>query len=141
MNPWVLLGAVCAAFLTFVGGYSYGQHVQDLETKAKILAETEKVRQQEAEDKQVIAALRQAYAQETQRLHRRLVATLSELRKRSERMSESARAACQGATGAELSGPDGGFLAWYAAEAARVANELAECNAWIDQVEKRNVSR
>lgn len=141
MNPWFLLGGVCAAFLTFIGGFSYGTHVQDLKAKAEILVRTEKARQKEQEDAAIIATLRQAYAQETQKLYRRYVATLNELRERPERMSESARAACQGATGAELSGPDAGFLAWFAAEAQRIALENAECRAWIDHVRGSNVPR
>jgi len=57
---------------------------------------------------------------------------LDELRKRAPRradLPDYPRAACAGATGAELSGPDGGFLAREAARADGLRVALGECQA------------
>lgn len=56
----------------------------------------------------------------------RLVAALVELRKRPERRPIDT-AACQGATGSELSGPDAGFLEGEAARADTLRTELKAC--------------
>lgn len=45
-----------------------------------------------------------------------------------------AASACQGATGAELSGPDGLFLSGEAARANRLRADLAECQEWVETV-------
>lgn len=60
-----------------------------------------------------------------------------QLRERTARrtdLPEAARAACAGATGAELSRQDGQFLAGEAARANRLRADLARCKAWIETV-------
>lgn len=56
----------------------------------------------------------------------RLVTALGELRERPERRPLDT-AACKGATGAELSGPDAGFLEGEAARAETLRTELGAC--------------
>lgn len=57
----------------------------------------------------------------------RLAAELERVRRRADRLPEAARAACAGATGAELAAPDGGFLARYGAFARSLQLELDAC--------------
>ena len=64
---------------------------------------------------------------EYRRIAARLSAALHELRSRPDRLPEAARAACAGATGAELSGRDSDFLARLAARADQLRAELAAC--------------
>lgn len=78
----------------------------------------------------------QEHADEVRAINTRLADALERLRKRPERMPGPARGACQGATGAELSGPDGGFLERLAARADEQRSALDECYAWIDQVKQ-----
>ncbi|EJL77371.1 hypothetical protein PMI15_04693 [Polaromonas sp. CF318] len=59
-------------------------------------------------------------------INARLVVALGELRKRPERRPADTPA-CQGATGAELSGPDSGFLEGEAARADTLRAELGAC--------------
>lgn len=60
----------------------------------------------------------------------RLDATVARLRDNGPpRLPEAARPACIGATGAELSGPDGSVLAEIAARANRFRADLATCEA------------
>lgn len=64
---------------------------------------------------------------EYRRIAARLSDALRELRSRPDRLPEAARAACAGATGAELSGRDSDFLARLAARADQLRAELAAC--------------
>ena len=75
----------------------------------------------------------QEHADEVRAINTRLADALERLRKRPERMPESSRSACAGATGAELSGPDAGFLSREAARAEGIRSALKECYAWIDK--------
>jgi hypothetical protein len=51
----------------------------------------------------------------------------SELRKRADRLPETSRASCAGATGAELANPDARFLEGYGAFARSLQVELHAC--------------
>lgn len=64
---------------------------------------------------------------EYRRIAARLSAALHELRSRPDRLPEAARAACAGATGAELSGRDAAVLEGLAARADQLRAELAAC--------------
>lgn len=52
-------------------------------------------------------------------------------------LPEAAARACAGATGAELSGEDGRFLAGEAARANQLRAALAECQGWIEAVTRK----
>ncbi len=64
----------------------------------------------------------------------RLADALERLRMRPARRPAAATAACEGATGAQLSGPDGGFLEREAARADQLRSALSECYGWVDAV-------
>lgn len=71
---------------------------------------------------------------ESIRINDRLADALERLRKRPERRAAAATPACEGATGAQLSGPDGGFLEREAARADELRSALSECYGWVDAV-------
>ena len=74
---------------------------------------------------------------EVQNIAAALERSARELRDRGPRRTElpgPPAAACQGATGAELSEPDGRFLVGEAARANRLRAALGECEAWIETV-------
>lgn len=71
---------------------------------------------------------------ESIRINDRLADALERLRKRPERRAAAATPACEGATGAQLSGPDGAFLEREAARADQLRTALGECYGWIDAV-------
>ena len=77
---------------------------------------------------------RQEHADEVHRINARLADALERLRKRPERLPESARAACEGATGRELSGTDAAFLVREPARADELRAALTACYHWIDTV-------
>ena len=79
----------------------------------------------------------QEHADEVRTINTRLADALERLRKRPERLPDPARAACEGGTGAELSGPDAGFLEREAARADELRAAVSACYAWIDQVTGR----
>lgn len=77
---------------------------------------------------------RQEQANEIHRINSRLADALERLRQRPERLPESARAACEGATGNELSGADAAFLVRESARADELRAALTACYQWIDTV-------
>lgn len=101
----------------------------------------------EAEQAELARTARQTFrAQEvrdaeTIRINERLADALERLRERPARLPEPARVTCQGATGAELSGPDAGFLQREAARADSLREALRECYAWVDAVRGQPDSR
>ena len=140
---WRLVLCVAAAL-----GYGWGCIQLGLELKqgewdadARVRAEQRaaELAQSEADlqaKNDLIHKQAQEHANEVRAINSRLADALERLRKRPERLPEPARGACQGATGAELSGPDGGFLERLAARADEQRSALAECYAWIDQVKQ-----
>jgi len=66
-------------------------------------------------------------------INARYIAALGELRKRPERRPVDT-ANCQGATGAELSGPDAGFLEGEAARGDTLRTELGTCYEKYDSL-------
>jgi hypothetical protein len=68
-----------------------------------------------------------AYELQIRRTGARLADALERLRDRPERLPEPARAACAGATGAQLSGRDAAFLERFAARANELRAALARC--------------
>jgi hypothetical protein len=67
-------------------------------------------------------------------VHARLADALERLRRRPDRVPAAAAAACEGGTGAQLSGPDAGFLEREAARADLLRSALRECYGWADAV-------
>jgi hypothetical protein len=82
-----------------------------------------------------IDTIQQEHKNEIQAITDRYVRQLGELRKRADRPIPNVPAPprhCEGATGAELSGPDAGFLAGEAARGNRLRDALATCYGALD---------
>lgn len=72
------------------------------------------------------------YESQLRSISGRLADALVSLHNRPARLPEPARAACAGATGAELSGPDAAFLEREAARADTLRAALARCQGQTD---------
>lgn len=134
LELWALRALFAAGLL--VAAFFYGVDFANDRHEVKRLQAVEQARKREQELTEAARRKEVAKNEELDRIRRDRDDLRERLRNRPDRMPEAAAATCQGATGAELSGPDAGFLAGYAAEAARVAAELAECQGWVDEVTK-----
>jgi hypothetical protein len=125
---FLLACLVCAGV-----GCRLGLTIKQGEWDASIVEAQAKAKAQQDRFNAALTAKNQAHADEVGRINDRLADALERLRKRPERMPDQARAACQGATGAELSGPDAGFLEREAARADELRSALTACYAWVDR--------
>jgi hypothetical protein len=125
---------IVLALALVLAGFVLGQRLKQAEWDADVLAREDRARKVEASWAADIAQARSTRDDQIDRINGRLADALERLRQRPERMPAPARAACEGATGAELSGPDGGFLEREAARADSLRTALAECYTWIDTV-------
>ena len=100
----------------------------EIDAAAQVANETARLQNLQA------TRLKETRDAEDQRNSARLAAALQRLRDRPERLPGAATAACEGATGAQLSGRDGRFLAGLAARADRLRAALGECQGWVDTV-------
>lgn len=127
-----------AAIVALLGAFASGVWVQSYRTTAKHNAELVAAQDETAAIKRgwdsKLAEQRQEYANEIAAINADRDDLLERLRKRPGRLSKPARAACAGATGAELSSEDGSVLVGLAVEADAVAAKLKECQGWIDSV-------
>lgn len=123
-------GAVGLLIAAFALGVDFANDRQ----AAKRVELIEKARETEAKAQKEVETLQEAKNAEIARIASERDDALRRLRNRPGRMPSATAPTCEGATGAQLSGPDAGFLVGLAAEAARVAAELAECHAWIETV-------
>ena len=127
-----------AALAALLGAFASGVWVQSYRTTAKHNAELVAAQDETAAIKRgwdsKLAEQRQEYANEISAINADRDALLERLRTRPGRLSQPARAACTGSTGAELSAEDGSVLVGLAVEADTVAAKLTECQGWIDSV-------
>lgn len=128
---------VAGAAGILVATFALGWHFCNERQQAKRVAAIEKAREVELEWQTNTEALREVKDEEIARIARERDDALLRLRNRPGRMPEAASASCQGATGAQLSSPDAGFLVGLAAEGARIAAELEECQGWVAAVKER----
>lgn len=129
-----ILGGLAALAVSFACGMATNGYIRDAEGNAELLkAQQAAVKVKEAWN-QDIARQKQEQANETRRLIADRDAALERMRKRSSRLPEPARQACEGATGAQLSEPDGSFLVRESARADELREALRQCYAWIDTV-------
>lgn len=130
---WLSPTALLMALATGVGGYTAGrvqQYYDDREDyRVAALEASAKARETETE-------LRNTHKETEDDLKKKLSETVDrerdladELRKRPDRLPPTARAACKGVTGAELSGRDSAFLIGLAARADTLRAELEACYA------------
>lgn len=125
-----LAAALVSAGLGFAGGIWAHIKLDDAAELKRVRAEAI---QQEAQARATHTIMEKRDA-EIRAVNDRLADAIERLRKRPERRAEAATDACQGATGAQLSGPDGGFLEREAARADQLRSALGECYGWIDAV-------
>jgi hypothetical protein len=131
-NKYFLAAFILMAIAIVTGAYFKGSHDKDSEWKLVIAEQAKQARlkeqdlQQKADDNAKQAIKKQADIQS------KLNIALNSLRDRPDRLPETARAGCKGATGAELSEDDSRFLVIEAARADRIREALAECYAHID---------
>lgn len=119
-----------------LASFALGWHFCNERQAAKRVEAIEQAREVEAKWQANTEALQEVKDAEIARIARERDDALLRLRNRPGRVPSATAPACEGATGAQLSGPDAGFLVGLAAEGARLAAELDECHAWIEEVKK-----
>lgn len=144
MNPWFIAGAVIAVAVAGAGGYAKGTahgkaevQAQWDQEKAKLALEYAAAQAAAREKEQALQAqadqLREDANARIKDIDSRANKLVDSLRNRAERPATKAGAvsgatqSCSGASGAELDRRNGEFLAWYAADAARLASALDTC--------------
>lgn len=143
LNPWMILGAVVTAIGLVFGGYVWGDSARN----TAWIAKSEKDRRAAIEQALTIERKQQENVNEALRkqaadqasINNRLRSDLVSLRNRPERasgMSATARSACAGATGAELSRSDSEVLVGEAARADTIRAGLAACYQVIDSSQR-----
>jgi len=156
MNPYFIAGAVIAVAVAGAGGYVKGSAAGKAEVqaqwdqeKAKLALEYAAAQAAAREKEQALQAqadqLREDANARIKDIDSRANKLVDSLRNRAERPATQAGAvsgaaqSCSGASGAELDRRNGEFLAWYAADAARLASALDTCLKQYEAV--RNTSR
>lgn len=141
LNPWMLLGALLVAVGLVFGGYAWGDSSRNTwwlaktETDKRLAVEAALTTERENHAK-ANAIIRQQVTEQAA-IAQRLRSDLISLRNRPERASSLPSGSgyiCKGATGAELSRPDGEFLSWEAARADEIRAGLVACYAVMDGV-------
>lgn len=120
-----------------LASFALGWHFCNERQAAKRLELIEEARQTEAKWQTNTEALQEVKDAEIARIARERDDALRRVRDRPGRVPSASAPSCEGATGAQLSGPDAGFLVGLASEAARVSAELEECRGWIETVRDR----
>jgi hypothetical protein len=132
-----LIGAVLLG-VRAIEKHGYDRHVAEVaQERLRLLERTEqKTADVQAEANKILKEKTDALNDTSARLD----VALDELRKRPARRSgsnvPSGTGACAGASGAELSGPDAGFLAREAARGDRLRASLAQCYRQYEEVKK-----
>ena len=139
LNPWVILGFVAIV----IGAYFTGGIVENGRCNTRWEAKTETDKRLAVEEAIHLERERQGVVNDAMRkqaanlasINDRLRNDLISLRNRPERTSSLPSGSgyiCKGATGAELSRPDGEFLSWEAARADEIRAGLMACYAVLD---------
>lgn len=136
---WKILASIMALAGAFGAGNLYGHHTERTAWQVKIeqarANASEAARQIERKRQEAANAAAQKQMDELGRINAGLTADINRLRNRPARivrMPGDTRATCQGATGAELSGPDARFLAGLAARADECRATLNTYYEWAD---------
>ncbi|MGE5452416.1 MAG: hypothetical protein ACM3VZ_11320 [Acidobacteriota bacterium] len=128
---------IVLAIALVMAGFTLGTRLKQGQWDADKLARDEQARKVEASWSEQIQKARSTRDDEIDRINTSLADALERLRKRPDRMPEASRSTCEGATGAQLSGPDSGFLSREAARADSLRAALSECYDWIDTVKAK----
>lgn len=132
--PARIIAGLVALLVAFCAGMKTMAYMRDKAENEKALQAAQAAVTESAKRAKEVARINQEHADEVARISAQRDAALERLRKRPARLPEPARAACQGATGAELSGEDAGVLVREAARADELRGALRACYGWIDSV-------
>jgi hypothetical protein len=132
------------AILLIINRYKYlilavllfgaGWYFNGLRWESKYADQLERARDTEQALQETVDAITKDHAAEMQRIDSKYRLAIDGLRNRPERLPESARSACAGSTGAELSRPDASAFERYAADAELQRQGAISCYAAYDKV-------
>lgn len=132
MNQWGVLAVAIAAALS--GGYFKGRADANAKWELSFAEKEREARTKEQQLQEQTNEITSQFQSEKDAISSQLANALERLRQRPQRLSEAARPACKGGTGAELSGPDAGFLEREAARADGLRAALNACYSWAETV-------
>jgi hypothetical protein len=125
--PARILIVLALLVMTFSIGWGSAIKYRNGQDAKAALEASETARESERLAQRNLTRIADAKNQELRAVGDRLADALERLRNRPARLPEASRAACEGATGRELSGPDAAVLERYAADARRLQLELGAC--------------
>lgn len=125
------LAILAALGIVAGGGFLLGMEVKQGQWDAATVEAQKSARNTEDLHNQEVANIRSNKDAEIASINARLADALS-LRNRPQRLPETARKACEGSTGRELSRQDADVLERLAADAETQRSALKECYAWVD---------
>lgn len=132
-----LIAAVVAGALAITGVFYAGRHSANLEWEARVAKREKEAKEVTDGLTKLLEKSNAKYSEETREANTRLEYALRRLSERPNRLPSPARAACAGATGAELSAEDGGFLVREAARANSYALALTQCREAYDTAKRK----
>ena len=127
--PARILAALCLLAVAFASGWGAAIRHRNGQDARQALEASESAREAERLAQRNLTRIEDAKTAELRVVGDRLADALERVRDRPARLPEPARAACKGTTGAELADRDGGFLARFAADAARLQAAYDACAA------------
>lgn len=127
LDPRLYLAFAIACGVSYGAGRWQQWRADEKSHAADMALAAEKSRELERNAEKVNQRITDAKDKELRSVRARLDVALERLRQRPERLPEAARPACEGATGAELSGRDAAFLERLAARADGLRAELKAC--------------
>ncbi len=137
MNPYVLIGAVVILAISHSFAFIKGRGWERNDWNGKVIEQTEKVRETERVWQNAYNEASKSYLARIGVINDRLHTALNGLRDRPDRPVPGATGTdCKGATGAELSRQDVGFLFGEAARADRLRTALGLCYSTYDSLRK-----
>lgn len=138
VGEFALVAALAwAGSVAAVGWWAYGQG-QDKVIAEHAEQEAQRISAEAAERDRLAKEQRKkddAYEARIRSLNRQLADALERVSDRPDRLPEPARAACQGATGAELSARDSAFLIRLAGRADELRAALERCQGGGDEAQ------
>lgn len=134
----VLLGKIKPyAYIVFSAMlFAAGWQINQWRWESKYAKQLEQARANEQALQTAVDATTRQHFEEVQRVVRERDAAINRLRQRPERLPESARSACEGATGRELSRQDAEFLVRFASDAELHRQGAMSCYAAYDKIKE-----
>ena len=134
MRAYAILGAFILMIAILTGAYFKGRSDMDAVWQEKMIVAEREAHDREQKLQEAANEISRKYQVDRSYISSQLADALERLRERPERLPEPARTACNGSTGAELSGSDAGFLEREAARADELRAALQACQAWAESV-------